>query len=145
MKKSTIIEIISILFVLLFLYAGIGKLMQYHFFKVQIGASPVLKPIAPFIAWFLPLSEIIVAVLLLIPVWRLRGLYGASVLMILLTGYVIALLYFSELVPCCINVPEFLSWKQQLLLNSLLLVLAVMGIILQAKQQFWVNRVKKSD
>jgi len=145
MKKSTITEIISILFALLFLYAGIGKLMQYHFFKVQIGVFSVLKPISPFIAWFLPVSEIIIAVLLLVPIWRLRGLYGASTLMILFTGYVVALLSFSRQIPCCIAVPEFLSWEQQLLFNSILLVLAVMGVILQMKQQFWLNRIKKND
>lgn len=134
MKKSTIIEIISIFFALLFLYAATRILMEYDFFKMQISFPLGLKPIAPFIAWFLPVSEIIVAVLLLIPAWRSRGLYGALALMILLTGYAVALLGFSKQIPCCIRIPEFLSWKQQLVLNCILLVVSVTGIVLQRKQ-----------
>lgn len=134
MKKSTIIEIISILFAMLFLYAAISILMDYTFFKRQVADFSVLKPITPFIAWFLPLSEIIVAILLFVPAWRLRGLYGAAALMILLTGYVIVLLNFSKRLPGLIMVPDFLSWKQQLVLNCILLVVAVMGIVLQRKQ-----------
>lgn len=133
MKKSILIEIISILFAMLFLYAAIDILMDVAFFKRQVGDFSALKPITPFIAWFLPLSEIIVAVLLFVPAWRLRGFYGALALMILLTGYVILLLSFSKRLPGLINVPDFLSWKQQLVLNCILLVMAVMGIVQQRK------------
>ncbi|SEW03799.1 hypothetical protein SAMN05428988_1478 [Chitinophaga sp. YR573] len=133
MKKSIIIEIISILFALLFLYAAVGKLMEYNFFKGQIGLYPVLKPIAPLIAWFLPVSEIIVFALLLVPAWRLRGLYGALALMISLTGYVVGILTLSKRQPAGLVVPEFLSWHQQLAFNIFFLVLAVVGIVLQRK------------
>jgi hypothetical protein len=133
MKKSIIIEIISILFALLFLYAAAIILINYAFFKVQIGVYPVLKPIAPFIVWFIPISEIIVFSLLLFPAWRLRGLYGALALMILLTGYVVGILTLSKRQPAGLVVPEFLSWHQQLAFNIFFLVLAIIGIVLQRK------------
>ena len=136
MKKAIIIEIISILFILLFLYTGISKLMEYVVFKEQIASSPILKPIASWIAWMLPLSEFIVVLLLFVPALRLKGLYMSLVMMILFTGYVIAILNFSKELPCsCGGIMELLSWKQHLLLNSLFVALAIAGIIVQKRLQ----------
>jgi hypothetical protein len=39
MKKSTIIEIISALLMILFLYAAVSKLSEYEAFTDQIAAS----------------------------------------------------------------------------------------------------------
>src|SRR5260370_39077030 len=112
MKRTTISEIISMLFVTLFLYTGISKLMEYAVFKEQIAASPVLKPFARWLVWLLPLSEFSAAILLFVPRWRLKGLYAAETLMALFTGYIIAILTFSEHLPCsCGGVLQSLSWK----------------------------------
>lgn len=132
MKRSTIVEIISVLFVILFLYTGISKLMEYAVFKKQVAESPILKPFAWWIAWGIPLTEFAVAVLLLLPRWRLRGLYSALGLMLLFTGYIIAILGFSEHLPCsCGGVLESLSWRAHLIFNSVFIILASAGILVK--------------
>ena len=131
MKRSTLVEIIALLFVILFLYTGISKLMDYSVFKEQIASSPVLKPIAPWAAWILPVSEFGVAVSLFIPRWRLKGLYAALGMMILFTGYIGAILLLDDHIPCsCGGVIELLSWQGHLIFNGVWIGLALTGIIL---------------
>ena len=132
MKRSTIIEIIAIWFVILFLYTGISKLMEFSVFREQIGQSPVLKPFAAWIAWILPLSEFVVALLLFIPRTRSKGLNGSLALMILFTGYIVAILLLDDHVPCsCGGIIELLSWKGHLVFNGICIGLAGTAIYLQ--------------
>lgn len=106
--------------------------MEYTVFKEQIAESPVLKPFARWLAWGLPLTELIVAALLFLPRWRLKGLYAALGLMLLFTGYIIAILIFSERLPCsCGGILESLSWKEHLVFNSIIIILALTGILLE--------------
>jgi uncharacterized membrane protein YphA (DoxX/SURF4 family) len=131
MKKNILVEIISLLFIILFLYTGISKLMDYTVFKEQIATSPLLAPISGWIAILLPAIEIILSVILFIPRWRLKGLYASLVLMILFTGYIIAILTFNEHIPCsCGGVIELLSWKGHIAFNSAFIGLALAGIAL---------------
>lgn len=136
MLKRTIPSVIALLFVVLFLYTGVSKLLDYTVFKEQIASSPVLASIAPFVAWALPLGEIAVAVLLFIPAWRLWGLYISFVLMFLFTGYIVAILNFSEELPCsCGGVLQEMSWQQHLVFNIVFTLLALVGAILEKKRK----------
>jgi uncharacterized membrane protein YphA (DoxX/SURF4 family) len=131
MKRTTIVETISILFIIFFLYTGISKLMDYSVTKEQIALSPLLAPIAGWIVIVLPIAEIIVSVILFIPRTRLKGLYASLILMTVFTGYVIYILSYNEHLPCtCGGVLQSLSWKQHLLFNSVFIVLALTGIVL---------------
>lgn len=130
MKRSTISEIICLLFVILFLYTGIDKLLGYDVFKEQIAMSPLFKGIAPLVALTLPLVEIAVAITLFWPAWRKWGLVAALVLMILFTGYVVYILNVDKTLPCsCGGFIELLSWKGHLVFNSILIALALTGIL----------------
>jgi uncharacterized membrane protein YphA (DoxX/SURF4 family) len=132
MKKNIPPMIIAFLFVILFLYTGSIKLMDYSLFKEQIAASPVLRPISSWAAILLPLSEFAVVILLLVPRWRLKGLYAALGLMVLFTGYIGAILLLANHIPCsCGGVIEQLSWKGHLIFNGLWTGLALTGILLQ--------------
>jgi uncharacterized membrane protein YphA (DoxX/SURF4 family) len=134
MNKSTIVEIISILFVILFLYTGISKLMEYGVFKEQIAESPILQPVAPFIAWSLPLTEFLVSILLIIPRWRLKGLYASLMLMIAFTLYIGAIMTFNKELPCsCGGIIDLLSWQGHLVFNSVFILLAYAGVRLEKR------------
>lgn len=134
LNKQIIIEIIALLFIILFLYTAISKLMEYSIFKEQLATSPVLKPVASIIAISLPVTEIIVAISLFIYRWRLYGLYASFVLMMLFTGYIAAILTFSSEIPCsCGGVLAQLSWLQHLIFNSVLIAFAFVGIKLSRK------------
>jgi uncharacterized membrane protein YphA (DoxX/SURF4 family) len=135
MKRSTIIEIIALLFVILFLYTGISKLMDYNVAKEQIRLTPLLAPIAEEIVIVLPIIEIIVAVLLFLPRTRKIGLYACLCLMVAFTGYIIYILNYNKELPCtCGGILQALSWKQHLLLNCTLIVLSLTGVLLERRQ-----------
>jgi len=134
MKRTTIIEAITVLFIILFLYTGISKMMEYNLFREQIAASPVLVPIAPLIARWLPIVEFLLVLLLIVPRWRLKGLYTATALMILFTIYIISLMTFNDQLPCsCGGVLAELSWGQHIVFNGVFIVLGITGVILEKK------------
>lgn len=132
LKKKTIVELIAHIFIILFLYTGISKLMDFEVFKAQLEDSPVLKTIAPVVAWGLPMIEFVVSILLFIPRYRLTGLYSAFSLMILFTGYVITILTIDKELPCsCGGIIGLLSWKAHLALNIILIGFAAIAIRLK--------------
>jgi uncharacterized membrane protein YphA (DoxX/SURF4 family) len=132
LSKATIVEIISVLFIILFLYTGISKLMEYSVFKEQIAENPILKPFASFIAWSLPLTEFIVSLMLIIPRWRLKGLYVSLALMIAFTLYIGAIMIFYKELPCsCGGIISQLSWTGHLIFNSIFILLAYIGVRLE--------------
>jgi uncharacterized membrane protein YphA (DoxX/SURF4 family) len=134
MKKTIIIEAIVVLYAILFLYTAIAKLMDYSVFKEQIAASPILAPVSKLIAAGLPWTEILVTVLLVIPKWRLKGLYASLFLMTAFTIYIAATLAFSEHIPCsCGGIIAELSWTQHLIFNTVFIGLAITGIVLSRK------------
>ena len=131
-KHSTVIlEAITLLLIILFTYAGLTKLMEGHLFYDNIRNSPVLggKTMASLAAWIIPLSELTVAMLLVRSRTRLRGFYGALGLMLLFTGYTVAIVFFAPYKPCsCGGIISLLSWEQHLVLNMGLLLLALLAI-----------------
>ena len=132
--NSTIVDIIAVLFTILFLYTGISKLSDYSIFKEQIATSSLLSPIAGIISIIVPWTEFLVVVLLIVPRWRLNGLIACLILMIAFTGYIIAILLFNKHIPCsCGGILEQLSWKAHLYFNSAFTILALIGILLEKK------------
>jgi uncharacterized membrane protein YphA (DoxX/SURF4 family) len=132
LSKATIVDIISVLFIILFLYTGISKLMEYSVFKEQIAESPILQPVAPFIAWALPLTEFLVSILLIVPRWRLKGLYASLLLMIAFTLYIGAVMTFNKELPCsCGGIISELSWNGHLVFNSVFILLGFIGVRLE--------------
>lgn len=134
MKRSTIIETICVLFVILFLYTGISKLTEYSVFKEQLAESPVLKPFASLVATGLPLLEFLLVLLLAVPRWRLKGLYASTALMIAFTLYIIALMSFNDTLPCsCGGILAQLSWGQHIIFNTVFIGLGITGVKLEKK------------
>lgn len=134
MKKTTIIEIIVLLYTILFLYTGISKLMEYGLFKEQLEASPILAPAATLVARGLPMVEFLLVALLVVPRWRLKGLYASTALMIAFTIYVIGIMIFNDQLPCtCGGIISQLSWGQHIVFNSAFIVMGMAGVILEKK------------
>jgi len=134
LKKKLMVELIAHFFIILFLYTGISKLMEFDIFQEQLDDSPVLGPIAPLITFGLPAVEFIVSFLLFMPRYRLKGLYASLILMSAFTIYVVALLSFSTHLPCsCGGIMEELSWKGHLIFNCTSILLALIGIRMQRK------------
>jgi uncharacterized membrane protein YphA (DoxX/SURF4 family) len=135
MKKKTIVEIIAYLFILLFVYASVNKLVDYENFSTELGKSPLLTAFADWVAWGIPVIELAVVVLLTVPKWCLAGFYAAFSLMTMFTAYIVAILKFSDFIPCsCGGVLQNMSWNQHLVFNIVFMLLALTGIMLYERQ-----------
>jgi hypothetical protein len=140
MKPSTLArttEIIAALFILLFVYTATSKLLSHDAFVVTLKKSPLIGFASLFLSWTVPLLEIFISVLLLIPKFRRKGLMASFFLMALFTIYILYMLLSSSHLPCsCGGVISKLSWKEHLWLNVLLTVLAALPLYLQQRLKF---------
>ncbi|MNS50998.1 hypothetical protein D3C72_836610 [compost metagenome] len=131
--KSVIIELICLLYVLLFVYAAVSKLLDFENFQVQLGQSPLLSPFANFVSIAVIFMELIIAVLLCVPKFRNFALWNALALMAMFTTYIVIILNFSSFVPCsCGGILEKLGWTEHLIFNIAFLFLAITAILMQS-------------
>ncbi|MBX2948034.1 MAG: hypothetical protein KF704_02050 [Crocinitomicaceae bacterium] len=134
MKRHIWIEIISYAFILLFMYTAIAKLITYDTSLNDLKRSPFISDFALPLSILLPVSEIAISVLIFIPKYRKYGLIGATVLMALFTGYVSAMVFTQETLPCsCGGLIKYLTWKQHFFFNIFFTLLGVVGIIMLRK------------
>ena len=137
MKRSLLVNVIAFFFIFLFLYTGLAKLMEIKQFKEQLVSSPIVGSMAGLVAWALPIGEILLAIVLFIPIWRLKGLYISAILMILFTIYVVGILLIDSNLSCsCGGIVEELTPKQHLLFNTACIILSGVAILVARRQQF---------
>ncbi|MBC5862834.1 MauE/DoxX family redox-associated membrane protein [Flavobacterium turcicum] len=128
--KSIILETICLLYVLLFVYAAVSKLLDFENFEVQLGQSPLLSAFAGLIVWIAPLTELLISLLLLIKRFRLIGLFAAYSLMVMFTTYIYIILNYSSFIPCsCGGILEKMGWTEHLLFNLFFVIIALIGIL----------------
>lgn len=129
--KATYTDIVSALLVTLFTYAALSKLFEYSNFKFQLGRSPYLTDISGFVAWSLPVAELLTSFLLVSMRTRLWGLYCSLMLMLLFTGYIFIMLRYSHYLPCsCGGVLSMMSWHQHLYFNIIFTLLTLSSILM---------------
>ena len=137
--KIIFIEIVCLLYILLFVYAACSKVLDFQNFQVQLGQSPLLTAFAGWISVLVPSIELLICILLMIPKSRLAGLFLSYGLMILFSAYIFIILHYSSYVPCsCGGVLEKLNWNQHLLFNLIFVLLAVVAILFYITD----NRIK---
>lgn len=133
--KSIILDSIVLLYILLFVYAAINKLMDFENFQIQLAQSPLLSAYAGWISYLVPLAEFFTVGLLLIPKFRNVALFMALSIMVMFTTYIIIILNFSPFVPCsCGGVLEKLGWHEHLIFNFTFVFLAIAGISIVNKE-----------
>lgn len=131
--KNIVIHLVCYLYVLLFVYAAISKLLDFENFHVQLSQSPLLSVFSSWVAVAVPIAELLTVTLLVVPKFRLLGLYLALILMGMFTVYIYIILHFSSFIPCsCGGVLEKMSWNVHLLFNLTFIILAVWAILLSS-------------
>lgn len=126
---SYILSISKNLFIVLFVYAAMSKFFDFHTFQVQLGQSPIFTAFADVVSWSIPLTELIIASLFLVPKYIPLAFYASFSLMTMFTVYIILILNFSDFIPCsCGGVLENLSWTDHIIFNSAFIVIAILGI-----------------
>jgi uncharacterized membrane protein YphA (DoxX/SURF4 family) len=134
--RPVLIQVIMSLLIFLFVYAALSKLQELDAFRATLLRSPIIGRGAAWVSVAVPVTELVMAVLLLLPRTRNLGLAGAFILMVLFTLYITYLLLFADKLPCsCGGVLRMLGWKEHLLFNLFFTLLAWTGIILQKSEQ----------
>lgn len=129
--RKHVVDIISALLILLFVYAALSKLLEFETFRFQLQKSPYVKDMANILVWTVPITEIVISITLAVPRFRHIGMYASFFLMLLFSGYIYIILHFSYYVPCsCGGVLSEMSWNEHLLFNIAFTLLALMGILL---------------
>jgi len=136
MKRKIVLEVLSSLLIVLFVYAGVSKWLDFKTYVGEIDNQPFPNWMTPALAWLIPLSEITIALLLLFARTQLLGFWASFVLMTLFTVYtILILLKFFGRVPCsCGGIIEKLTWNQHLFFNLFFVGVAVTGIVLRKKK-----------
>lgn len=142
-NKKIITEITVLLLVILFLYTGLSKIIDFKGFTKDLNNQPFPNSFTPFLRWAVPLTEIAIVGALIYEKTRLIGLYASLLLMSLFTIYTaLVLLRVFAYVPCsCGGVIKHLTWPQHLVFNLFFVLITAVTIKQQKsrKQQMRVE------
>jgi putative oxidoreductase len=144
MKRNLIIEIISSLLILLFVYTAGSKLLDLRTTYREMNGQPFPNWMTPYLVWGISLLELAVASLLLFNRTKKAGLWSSLILMTLFSGYIGAiLLRFFDRVPCsCGGVIKQLGWTNQLYFNLFFVGISIIALWLMRKKR---NPVQYGD
>ncbi len=128
MKQNLITDLLSAILVLLFMYTAINKITGMKNFQFVLGHMKGITSITPFIAWTIPLTEVFISILLIIPSFKKAGFICSAVLLSVFTGYLFWMLLADQDLPCsCGGVLKLLTWKQHLVFNLVFIILSLIG------------------
>lgn len=123
-------SITATLFIFLFVYTAVSKFISFGIFQTVLQLSPLIGNYSNFIAWMIPITELVIATLLFFPSTRVKGLKASFALMVVFTAYIGYMLAFTPDRPCsCGGVISKLSWQQHLWFNLGLTFIAIISIL----------------
>ena len=138
-------EITSAILVLVLLYTAIMKLVAPGSFTSAMLHNPVIGPYAHILRWAIPLIEIFVVSMLMVPVWRRSGLLASTLLMAGFTVYIFFMLVTSSSLPCtCGGILQEMSWTQHLHFNSILTLLSLVSFFLYPNRSLATDRSSRT-
>ncbi|WGQ09900.1 hypothetical protein QG516_25640 [Pedobacter gandavensis] len=136
-NKERIAFLIILVCLFLFLISAYSKIEDHERFSGGLSHVKVIGTYATLISWMVPIAEIGVSLLLIIPKTHKWGLYGFVSLMLVFTAYILSMLFLEEKLPChCNLIIEKLSWTAHLWFNMGFIVLALCALWLTKKQNF---------
>jgi hypothetical protein len=127
--KDLLILIVCLTCVFLFLYTACAKLIDHRQFLNGLYHAEMIGHFAIYISWLVPLTEIAIALLLVIPRTVKLGLYSFLGLMAIFTVYISSMLLWANKLPChCGGAIEKLSWGQHVWFNLAFITLAIFAL-----------------
>lgn len=132
MNTYPFIIIITVFLVALWAYASLSKILNLAEFKQAMALQVFPDWFGKMLIILVPLAELILIGLLLVPASRLLGMYGSFFMMSAFTMYIAgALLHLYERTPCaCGGLFARLGWRAHLRLNIVLTLISLAGIML---------------
>jgi hypothetical protein len=127
--KDRIITLVRIACMFLFMYTAYAKLVDHDRFLKGLSQVHLISSFAVFVSWFVPVSETLTFILLLLPNTIKLGFYAFTSLMILFSIYITCALIWEKNLPChCGGIIEQLSWIQHLWFNLAFIIMSVFAI-----------------
>jgi len=146
MRHKIILEILTALLILLWVYAAVSKLLDYDQFKWQLGNSPLIPLFVTVLAWLLPTIEIVTAGMLTVKSTRFYGFAASLFLLAVFTGYIAGMLLFDSHLPCsCGGIISGFTWKEHLIFNLFFIVLSTVSIVLEKNEKRAYNQKQKIE
>jgi len=124
-------ELIAYGYAFLYMYTGYDKLKHVEEFIEGNSKIPLIGQYAELIGWGIPVIEILLAVLLIIPFLKVKriALWASVILMGIFTLYLALMLLFADTKPCnCGGVIESMGWITHLIFNLLCLGAGIFAI-----------------
>jgi hypothetical protein len=155
MKKS-IRDMISLLLIILWIYAAVSKLVDYDLFIDQLKRQPLPAWSPHLLSWALPTAEIITALLLCFESTRNYGMAASCIMLACFTIYTgLALSGAYGSIPCsCGGIFSFMQWKGHLLFNTAATIAAFAGwkmnrkeiyITIISKRKYYAHNGKEAE
>ncbi len=134
--RSTIHTIITSLLIFLYVYTAVAKLITLDKNEAVLSHLPFIGSYAGVLALSIPIAELLIVVLLLVPRYNKTGLYLSLILLVIFTAYLLYMLSSGEKLPCtCGGVLEKLTWKQHVFFNLGFIVLNIVAITNRRSKQ----------
>lgn len=124
--------LINIILASLFAYTAYEKIMDHERFMNGIAKVEIIGEFAFFISWIVPIFELLVSLLLLIPKTVRIGLWSFLGMMLIFSVYILIALIWASKLPChCGGVIETLTWTEHLWFNMGFILLSLIAIRLE--------------
>ena len=94
LKKIPIAGIVSGIFIILFTYTAVNKLIDYPTFRIAVVQSPVLKHYADWVIVGVPVVELIIVALLAVHLWKAG--FGQPCCVVAFTLYISYLVFLPN-------------------------------------------------
>lgn len=135
MKVRPIIPFISYVFIALWGYAGSVKLINWSTSRREMHLQPFPDWLGDILFWLIPLVELGIVVLLLMPRFRLRGLQASLALISVFTGYLTLVLSraFGSIPCACGGILSGMGHQEHLIFNLVFVILGCIAMVLAHK------------
>jgi putative oxidoreductase len=150
MNRILIGDLISSVFILIFSYTAISKVLTYDTFVFHMQMSPwrLMHLTAPELGWIIPGIEILLAAILALGLfynyYQKVGLYASTVLIIIFEIYIAGMLLSGIKLPCtCGGVISSMSWPQHLVFNAILIAFGMTTLLIEKKANYNIHHSLK--
>jgi len=135
--RNTLNQIPRYLLIMLWVYAAVLKFSDFESAKNEMHNQVFPGPVADILVWLVPLTELLVALLLLIPRTIIAAYCLSAFLLLSFSLYIVfGLLDLYPRMPCsCGGIISQFSWQAHLLFNFFFLALSVTAIITTYKER----------
>lgn len=129
--REIVVFIICLICTFLFLFSAYEKLADHQRFYNGLSKVSIIGSKAKVISYVVPIFEVVVSILLIIPKTHKKGLYGFTILMGVFTFYIFGMWLWADKLPCFCNlIVEKLSWGEHIWFNLAFIGLAITALLI---------------